>query len=587
MTAYRAGPGQAAVQVRLPGLLGKARVPGYTPPIHLTSSANVALKIDSLVKAEIGAHPNDSATLLILFDDPVTRSKATIRAVTGNPFVADTGHALTRRALAIAALRHIRDSTFTGESTLVTVNYQATVLHHYWLVPALLVHMPLNKVNALAHESSVVSIEPEWGSPPPQSATCGYPLTHMDTAWQLTGVGAYRRFRGGNIALLDTGVFPRHQLLTGVFSGFYDCVTDETVCTQTDTQSDTYNDPSGHGTQSAAILAANPPAGSNAGDRGLTSADLASYLVYGTNPRTGVYDVNPPSTVTAIQDALVRNHDIIVAVIAHNKFTYGTLTAKVNLAYDLGAVVVASNGNTHLPTVPSIPEPANAPRAIGVGMYCVQTPDAFRSDATWGPTVDGRIKPDVGGLTEIYTAAKQSAISMNSFGGTSGAAPFVGGISRILKNWMESGGGVVTPGHVYAMLEMCGSKDSVDDMEGAGRILLPQDGYVWWGERDVAEDDDLTIKLDPDFHGSALDAAIWWPEYGTADRGFPSGEERAWITLDGRAPGGTTKTSLKQGTVFQKVHLTIPRHGGQWRITIHGAHVPDGAREVYFAAWVH
>src|SRR5206468_2666314 len=154
--------------------------------------------------------------------------------------------------------------------------------------------------------------------------------------------------------------------------------------------------------------------------------------------------------------------------------------------------------------------------------------------------------------------------------------------------WMSSGGGVITPGHIYAMLVMCGLQDEVNPIEGAGRIRMPDAGLVWWGVRTLSQSQALTLDLDPMGRSMAkLDAAIWWPEYGNSGAGgFPSAQEQTWFTLQGDGPNGVSKRSVTACTVFQKLHLDGTASTGHWKIKLTGIHVPTDDQEVYFAAWL-
>src|SRR5207244_12353726 len=121
----------------------------------------------------------------------------------------------------------------------------------------------------------------------------------------------------------------------------------------------------------------------------------------------------------------------------------------------------------------------------------------------------------------------------NSFDGTSGATPFVGAAALMIRNWMATGGSTVDPGSVYSMLVLSGSGGTVDDAWGAGRLKLPTSGVVWWGSVRVDPSTVTTIDIPVDgLSVGSLEAAIWWPEYGTSWSGFPSPSERASIMLE-------------------------------------------------------
>jgi hypothetical protein len=222
------------------------------------------------------------------------------------------------------------------------------------------------------------------------------------------------------------------------------------------------------------------------------------------------------------------------------------------------------------------------------------------SGYTVGLTPDGRIKPDLGTPTFIMTAGNHDDMHKQSFSGTSCSTPFAGGIALLLKMWMESGGDPVEPGHVHAMMYMCGTEGAVSATEGVGLLALPDGGMVWWGEIPIEEGTSETIPLDPEGMAvSGIQAACWWPEYDMSDGGFPSVLKRARITLKvSDDTGAATATSDVNGSVFQlaTARRTGAATAGTWKLRLEAPTAPalpghedeEGAksRVVYWAAWL-
>ncbi|MGO1056252.1 ricin-type beta-trefoil lectin domain protein [Crossiella sp. CA198] len=77
----------------------------------------------------------------------------------------------------------------------------------------------------------------------------------------------------------------------------------------------------------------------------------------------------------------------------------------------------------------SITEPANSPYALAVGAM-TPTGESVEHYSGQGPTVDGRLKPDLSGFTKVTT----STGGQGGFTGTSAAAAHVAGAAAVLKS---------------------------------------------------------------------------------------------------------------------------------------------------------
>ncbi len=79
----------------------------------------------------------------------------------------------------------------------------------------------------------------------------------------------------------------------------------------------------------------------------------------------------------------------------------------------------------HTVAASSIVVPAEVEQVITVGSVPWDNPDELVAFSARGPTVDGRIKPDLVGPSSVSTASR------SSFGGTSAAAPHVAGVAAL------------------------------------------------------------------------------------------------------------------------------------------------------------
>ena len=111
----------------------------------------------------------------------------------------------------------------------------------------------------------------------------------------------------------------------------------------------------------------------------------------------------------------------------------------------------------------SISAPADSPGSFSVGAY--STSDTLVRYSSQGPTDDGRIKPDISGITGTST----SAYYPDPFGGTSAAAPHVSGAAVLVKDKFPD----ATADQIQNMLEYT-TKDyhPKSNLNGTGRVDL-------------------------------------------------------------------------------------------------------------------
>ena len=111
----------------------------------------------------------------------------------------------------------------------------------------------------------------------------------------------------------------------------------------------------------------------------------------------------------------------------------------------------------------SISIPADAPGSFSVGAY--STSDTLKRYSSQGPTDDGRIKPDISGITDTSTSAYYPRL----FTGTSAATPHVSGAAALVMDKFPD----ATADQIQNMLEYT-TKDyhSKSNLNGTGRVDL-------------------------------------------------------------------------------------------------------------------
>ena len=121
----------------------------------------------------------------------------------------------------------------------------------------------------------------------------------------------------------------------------------------------------------------------------------------------------------------------------------------------------------------SIASPASSPAAFAVGALCWQS-RALEPYSSQGPTIDGRVKPEIVGHDSVSGATYGRFSSCPSaFAGTSASSPEVAGAAALVKQAFPT----YTPDQLKAYL-MDAARDlgapGVDNVYGAGELQMPK-----------------------------------------------------------------------------------------------------------------
>ena len=121
----------------------------------------------------------------------------------------------------------------------------------------------------------------------------------------------------------------------------------------------------------------------------------------------------------------------------------------------------------------SVTTPASSPAAFAVGALCWQS-RSLEPYSSQGPTIDGRVKPDIVGHDSVSGATYGGFSSCPSaFAGTSASSPEVAGAAALVKQAYPS----YSPDQIKTYL-MNAARDlgapGVDSVYGAGELQLPE-----------------------------------------------------------------------------------------------------------------
>lgn len=260
------------------------------------------------------------------------------------------------------------------------------------------------------------------------------------------------RGRGVEICVVDTGVDPRHeQLDDGKVVAFKDFVNNRTAA---------YDD-HGHGTHVASIAA-----GDGVGPSGKRAARFRGVAPKASVSAAKVLNAAGSGSLLAVVEGIEwcanrPSVDIVSMSLGTRDKSDGqdALSLAANKAVSLGKVVVVAAGNTgNMPGWIGSPGAAELPITVGASSDWSAKPGAPNYSggpflAPWssrGPTVDGRMKPDVVAPGHTVTAAMAGTVSdYRTWSGTSMATPFVAGTVAL----MLQADPTLTPADVKRIIE--------------------------------------------------------------------------------------------------------------------------------------
>lgn len=397
------------------------------------------------------------------------------------------------------------------------------------------------------------------------------------------------------VGVVDGGILDSHDLLAGAMALNEDCTAsfagscfgaDPTDCTSE------VDPDEGHGTSVAALVGANDAYGE--AFAGVSDAVVDGWKVSEKALSGGgsLRCMIPTSHVALAFENAVLHDEIVNASISTSLTTDAaevlTLETIANEAHHAGAMVIAGVGNSGSGGGPStVGAPGSADNVIAVG--AVEATNDLADYSGTGPTVDGRIKPDIAAPTDLTTGCASSSGCTRSFDGTSAASPMAAGVAAQLLDIYDKRGGFgvtdakVTAGRIYATLlafasPIDGSNAAPDNEQGAGLLQLGDSACSrWrWGTL-IAPGTGLSTTTIHLPHGADnVRLAVWWTDLPSSV--VDIGHTEVELQL---SKGGTTHTSGIAGSSFQRLlidHLSF----GTWEIAVDRTAGPSGRQVHYF-----
>lgn len=273
----------------------------------------------------------------------------------------------------------------------------------------------------------------------PQSPTdfydygVAYPQIHLHNAEFLHNLGF--RGEGMQLAMMDAGFYHYKSLKTfdsvrnnNQILGTWDFVANEA----------SVDEDFPHGMNCFSTIAANLP-GSFVG-----TSPKCSFYLYRTEDAASEYPIEEHNFAAAAERADSLGVDIFSVSLGYNQFdnnsfdhTYAdmdgnttTITIACDLAAHKGILVAVSAGNSGNASWHYILAPADADSVLTVG--AVNAAKQVAAFSSYGPTSDGRIKPDVAAIGQGAVVANQFTGDPGYNNGTSFSCPIMAGISTCL-----------------------------------------------------------------------------------------------------------------------------------------------------------
>jgi subtilisin family serine protease len=316
----------------------------------------------------------------------------------------------------------------------------------YGLMPAVAAELSPREVEALAADPNVLNV---WADLPVRAyLDASVPHVNAPQVWDAGFTG-----QGVGIAVLDTGIDGGHPDLAGRVRAAVDFTGQGPV------------DGNGHGTHVAGIAA-----GAGAEYRGMApEADLYVAKVLDNSGQGMMSDV-----IAGLEWASQQPARVVNISLGSSEPSDGTdaLSAACDIVVGQGMVVCVAAGNDG-PGPGTVGSPGAARRAMTIGASTDL--DRIASFSSRGPTLDGRVKPDLvlPGQGIVAPRAEGTALGSHvgefytNLSGTSMATPHAAGaVALLLQAYPD-----LNPGQELARFKAACADLGMDaNVQGAGRL---------------------------------------------------------------------------------------------------------------------
>ncbi|RLT36576.1 MAG: hypothetical protein DWI57_14640 [Chloroflexi bacterium] len=341
-----------------------------------------------------------------------------------------------------------REVFVTGSRAISTVN----VTQDYSIIPAAAVVVDASQIDALAQLEGVENV---WFDEPVHTMMdVSVPHMGANKVWQQLG----NRGEGVTVCIIDTGIDSDHPDFAGRIGVTKDFSGKGSV-----------EDGNGHGTHVASTVA-----GTGAASNGkyMGVAPAASLMVAKVLSDTGGGRMS--DVMAAVEWAVQNGADVLNLSLGSDGNSDGkdALSTMCNAAVDAGKVVVVAAGNAG-PGANTVGSPGAAEKPIAVGASTDS--DGIANFSSRGPTVDGRVKPDISAPGTKIIAARATGTAMGtplddnytSAQGTSMATPHVAGLCALILKANPR----LTPAEVKRILRDTSINLNLDaNSQGQGRV---------------------------------------------------------------------------------------------------------------------